>query len=113
MITMQAGLLNPEDIPLISIELAIAIGFLLAALFALRVQSRHPKLTSHGWRLIILGLFFLFVHGLFDVMDTLQFDSLTVDVLNVLDGSCFIIGLLLFAVGIYKIADFGSKLWEV
>ncbi|MCF2137940.1 MAG: hypothetical protein K9W43_11970 [Candidatus Thorarchaeota archaeon] len=110
---MQDGLLDPQDLPLISIELLIAIGFLMAFIFAFMVQSKHPKLTSKGWNKILAGLFFLMLHGIFDALDTLQFDDFTVDLLNVLDGSCFVIGLLLFALGIYGIAVYGASLWEV
>ncbi len=105
-------LLDPEDLFLISVESLIALGFVIALVFAYKVQLRHPKLTSQGWNKIIIGLAFLIFHAIFDALDTLQWDDFTVDVLNVFDGTCFVIGLILFALGIFGIAKYGAQLWE-
>ncbi|MDF1539216.1 MAG: hypothetical protein P1Q69_09985 [Candidatus Thorarchaeota archaeon] len=109
-ITIQAELIDPEDLVLIGVESLIVLGVLIALVIAFLVRSRHPKL-SQGWNFIILGLVFILLHGIFDVLDTMQFDSLVVDVLNVFDGATFLIGLLLFALGIYRIAEYGAKQW--
>mgnify|MGYP007065731100 CR=1 FL=1 len=112
-IDIQTGLLDPEDWFLISMESLIVIGLLIAAMLAYRVTKRYPKLTSHGWSIIILGIVFLIIHSVADVLDTLHFDDLIVDLLNVVDGATFVLGLVLFAIGIYQIAMFGAKQWRL
>lgn len=109
-IAIQAGLIDPEDMILIGVEFLIVVGLLIALVIAFLVRSRHPKL-SKGWNFIILGIVFILLHGIFDVLDTMQFDDLLVDTLNVFDGATFLIGLLLFAFGIYRIAEFGAQQW--
>ncbi len=94
-------------------ESLIVIGLLVAMMLAYRVTKRYPKLTSHGWSLIIIGIVFLIIHSIADVLDTLQLDDLVVDLLNIIDGSAFVVGLVLFAVGIYQIAVFGAKQWRL
>ncbi len=109
-VPIQTGLIDPDDIILISTEALIVVGLFLAVVLAYLVQKRHAKIAT-GWNLILLGLFFLFLHATFDMLDTLQIDDLIVDILQVLDGSTFVIGLIMFAIGIYRIADFGAKKW--
>ncbi len=111
MTAIQSGLLDPEDLVLIGVESLITLGLLGALIMAYLVQSRHPKLTSKGWTAIIIGLAFILLHAIFDVLDTLQWEDLVVDILNVLDGATFVLGLLLFAVGIYGIAEYGAEQW--
>ncbi|MHA1637745.1 MAG: hypothetical protein ACTSUO_03330 [Candidatus Thorarchaeota archaeon] len=110
---IQTSLIDPDDIFLIGMESMIVVGVLIAVIVAYLIQSRHPKITSMGWKTIIIGLAFILFHSIFDVLDTLQFDDLVVDVLNVLDGASFVIGLVLFALGIYKIAEFGAQQWGI
>jgi len=109
-IIIQAELIDPEDLVLIGVESLIVLGVLIALVVAFLVRSRHPKL-SKGWNFIILGLVFIVLHGVFDVLDTMQLDDLVVDILNVFDGATFLIGLLFFALGIYRIAEYGAKQW--
>ena len=109
-ITIQSELIDPEDLFLIGVETLIVLGALIALIAAFLVRSRHPKL-SQGWNFIILGLVFILLHGIFDVLDTMQLDDLVVDLLNVFDALTFLIGLLLFAMGIYRIAEYGAKQW--
>ena len=59
----------------------------------------------------MIGLVFMLIHAIFDVLDTMQWDDLVVDTFNVIDGATFVIGLLLFALGIYRIAEYGAKQW--
>ena len=108
---MQIELIEPDDFFLIGMESLIVIGLIVAFVFAFLVYSRYPKLTSQGWRSILIGLVFMLLHAIFDVLDTMQWDDIVVDALNVLDGATFVIGLLLFAMGIYKIAEYGAKQW--
>lgn len=110
-IAIQTGFLDPEDLFLIGAETLIALGVLGAIILAYLVQSRHPKLTSRGWSMIIIGLVFILLHSIFDVLDTLQWEDLVVDILNVLDGATFVLGLLLFAFGIFRIAEYGAQQW--
>ncbi|MHA1481105.1 MAG: hypothetical protein ACTSQZ_06755, partial [Candidatus Thorarchaeota archaeon] len=93
---MQVELIDPEDVFLISMESMIVIGLIGAIVFAYLVLSRYPKVTSQGWKLILIGLVFMLFHAIFDVLDTMQWDDIVVDTLNVLDGATFVIGLLLF-----------------
>ncbi|TFG14017.1 hypothetical protein EU537_04775 [Candidatus Thorarchaeota archaeon] len=108
---MQIGLLDPEDLFLISMESLIALGLFVATLFAYKIRKKHPRITSEGWTSIVAGIALLMFHAIFDALDTLQFDDSLVDVLNLFDGSTFVIGLLLFAYGVYRIADYGAKQW--
>ena len=94
-------------------ESMIVVGVLIAVIVAYLILSRHPKITAMGWKTIIIGLTFILVHAIFDVLDTLQFDDLVVDIFNVIDGATFVIGLVLFALGIYKIAEFGAQQWGI
>ena len=89
----------------------IVVGVLISVIVAYLILARHPKMTAMGWKTIIIGLIFILFHSVFDVLDTLQFDDVVVDSLNVLDGATFVIGLVLFALGIYKIAEFGAQQW--
>lgn len=108
---MQIELIEPDDFFLIGMESLIVIGLIGAIVFAYLVLSRYPKVTSQGWKLILIGLLFMLFHGIFDVLDTMQWDDIVVDILNVFDGATFVIGLLLFALGIYRIAEYGAKQW--
>ena len=108
---MQIELIEPDDVFLISMESMIVIGLIGAIVFAYLVQSRYPKVISQGWKYILIGLVFMLIHAIFDVLDTMQWDDLVVDTFNVIDGSTFVIGLLLFALGIYRIAEYGAKQW--
>ena len=108
---MQIELIDPEDVFLIGMESMIVIGLIGAIVFAYLVQSRYPKVISQGWKFILIGLVFMLIHAIFDVLDTMQWDDLVVDSLNVIDGATFVIGLLLFALGIYRIAEYGAKQW--
>ena len=111
MLAVQIELIEPDDVFLISMESMIVIGLIGAIVFAYLVQSRYPKVISQGWKFILIGLVFMFLHAIFDVLDTMQWDDLVVDSLNVLDGATFVIGLFLFALGIYRIAEYGAKQW--
>lgn len=108
---MQIELIKTDDLFLIGMESLIVIGLIGAIIFAYLVQSRYPKVTSQGWKFILIGLVFMLLHAIFDVLDTMQWDDLVVDSLNVIDGATFVIGLLLFALGIYRIAEYGAKQW--
>jgi hypothetical protein len=110
-ISLQVDLIDPEDLYLIGVESLIVLGVLVALVIAYLIQTRHEEI-ARGWNLVVIGLVFILIHSVFDVLDTLQWDDLIVDVLNVGDGVTFVIGLLLFALGIYRIADFGAKQWE-
>lgn len=112
MISIQINLLDPEDTFLISAETLIIIGLAIAVFFAYRIHKKHSSINT-GWNIILYGMISLLVHSIFDMLDTLQWDDFVVDVLNVLDGTAFVLGLLLLAVGIYKIAEFGAKKWEL
>ncbi|MHA2426312.1 MAG: hypothetical protein ACXAEF_16100 [Candidatus Thorarchaeota archaeon] len=105
-------MIDPEDLYLIGIESLIVLGVLVALVIAYLILSRHESIAK-GWNFVVYGLLFILLHSVFDVLDTLQWDDLTVDLLNVGDGVTFLIGLLLFALGIYRIAVFGAKQWEV
>ncbi len=109
-ISIQTNLIDPEDVFLISAEALIVIGLLVAVVFAFIVQKKHAKIAN-GWNFIFYGIIFLLLHSVFDMLDTLQLDDLIVDILNILDGSTFVLGLLMFAFGIYKIAEYGAKKW--
>ena len=106
--------LDPDDLFLISIEILITIGLLVNLLFALKIQSRFPDLTSKGWREIWLGLLGISLHSIFDVLDTLKWgmEDFT-DLLNVFDGFFFVLGLIVVGLGIYKIANYGATTWEL
>jgi hypothetical protein len=110
-VSLQVDLIDPEDLYLIGVESLIVLGVLVVLIIAYLILSRHEKIAK-GWNFVVFGLFFIFLHSVFDVLDTLQWDDLTVDILNVGDGVTFLIGLLLFALGIYRIAEFGAKQWE-
>ena len=110
MVTIQIDLIDPEDVYLIGVESLIVLGVLVALIIAYLIQSRHTKIAK-GWNFVVIGLGFILFHSIFDVLDTMQWDDLIVDVLNVLDGATFLIGLLLFALGIYRIAEYGAQQW--
>ncbi len=110
MISIQTNLIAPEDVFLISAEALIVVGLFVAVVFAYTIQKKHAKIAN-GWNFIFFGLIFLLLHSVFDTLDTLQIDDLLVDILNILDGSTFVLGLLMFAFGIYKIAEYGAKRW--
>ncbi|MBD3405982.1 MAG: hypothetical protein GF411_07650 [Candidatus Lokiarchaeota archaeon] len=103
--------MSPDDLFLFGVESLIAIGVAIAIVIAILVYLRYPTLTSRGWAIIIIGLIFILLHSVFDVFDTLQFDDIIVDILNILDGSTFVIGLILFAIGIYMITEYGAEQW--
>ncbi len=110
MISIQTSLIDPEDVFLISAEALIVVGLLVAVIFAYTIQKKHAKIAN-GWNIIFFGLIFLLLHSIFDTLDTLQLDDLIVDILQILDGSTFVLGLIMFAFGIYKIAEYGAKKW--
>lgn len=109
-ISIQTSLIDPEDVFLISIEVLIVIGLIVAIAFAYIVQKQHAKIAT-GWNFILFGLIFLMLHSAFDAFDTLQLDDVVIDTLQLLDGSTFVLGLLLFAFGIFKIAEYGRNKW--
>ncbi len=111
-VSLQVDLIDPDDLYLIGVESLIALGVLVALVIAYLILSRHEKIAK-GWNFVVFGLLFILIHSIFDVLDTLQWDDIVVDVLNVGDGITFLIGLLLFAIGLYRIAEFGAKQWEV
>ncbi|TXT56524.1 MAG: membrane protein of unknown function [Candidatus Thorarchaeota archaeon] len=111
MVTIQSELLSPDDLVLFGVESLIAIGVFIAIVIAILIHMRYPTLTSKGWRTIIIGMVFILLHSIFDAIDTLQFDELTIEILNLLDGSTFVVGLILFAFGIYNIAEYGAEQW--
>jgi hypothetical protein len=103
-------LIDPEDTFLVSAEALIIIGLFIAVILAYMIHKRHSSIAT-GWNFILFGMISLLAHSIFDMLDTFQWDDLVVDVLNVLDGFTFCLGLLLLALGIYKIAEFGAKKW--
>ena len=108
--------LDPEDQFLITMEFLILIGLFLSLILALRIRSRYPNLTSKGWLEICIGLFFIALHAGFDVLDTLKWavDAIDMpDLLNVFDGSFFLLGICLVGFGIMKIANYGAEAWEL
>lgn len=105
--------LDPEDIFLVTIEFLIVLGLLIALILAYRVGIRFPKLTSQGWTQIIIGIGGIFLHGIFDALDTLKWEIPEfTDWLNLFDGSFFVLGLLFIGIGIWKIANYGASAWE-
>ncbi len=103
-------LIDPEDTFLVGAEALIIVGLLIAVILAYMIHKRHASIAT-GWNFILFGMISLLFHAVFDMLDTFQWDDLVVDVLNVLDGFTFCLGLLLLAFGIYKIAEFGAKKW--
>ena len=119
---MISELLAEEDLFLILVELTIAIGLLIVCYLVIKIKRDYPKLTEEGWTFIVIGMISLLLHALFDALDTLDFMSITNneaqadfinDILNLLDGSGFLLGIMLLSLGIYKIADYGAKVWEI
>jgi len=110
-VAMQIGLLDPEDLFLISMESLIVLGLFTATVISYKIRKKHPRITSEGWTSIVAGIAILMFHAIFDALDTLQFDDFVIDILNLFDGLTFVIGLLLFAYGIYRIAEYGAKQW--
>lgn len=106
--------LNPDDLFLITMETIIVIGLIISLIIALMVRSRYPKLTSQGWFEIYAGIACILFHGVFDVLDTLEWSiEILTDWFNVFDGLFFVIGLILVGVGIWKIANYGATAWEL
>ncbi len=106
--------LEADDLFLISIEFLISIGLLVSLAFALKIRSRFPNLTVKGWLEICIGLLGIFVHGIFDVLDTFKWNIEDLnDILNVFDGLFFVLGLVLVGIGIMKIANYGATAWEL
>lgn len=108
---MQIGLLDPEDLFLISMESLIILGLFIATVLSYKIRKKHPRITSEGWTSIVAGIAVLMFHAILDALDTLQFDDFLIDILNLFDGLTFVIGLLLFSYGIYRIAENGAKQW--
>lgn len=88
----------------------------------IKIRKDYPKLTEEGWKFMVFGIFSLFLHSICDALDTLDYMDITNnenqadlinDILNLLDGSGYLIGILLLSLGIYKIANYGAKVWEI
>ena len=106
--------LDPEDLFLVTMEFLILIGLVFTLFLALRIRSRYPKLTSIGWLEICIGLLGVALHAVFDVLDTLKWSIEDMsDFLNVLDGSTFVLGLILVGIGITRVANYGAEAWEL
>lgn len=119
---MIYDLLPGEDLILFLFELTIAIGLLIVCFLVIKIKKDYPKLTEEGWTFIVLGMISLLLHALFDALDTLDFMQVTNNetqadfinkILNLLDGSGFLLGIMLLSLGIFKIANYGAKVWEI
>jgi hypothetical protein len=106
----------------------VAVGVVIV-LFSLLTWRRNPVLTKEGFLEIIFGFIAFTLHFLFDAIDTIatssqdyyeaqgllelaaSFDAIH-GTFDFLDGFFAIIGLLLIAVGILRIAAYGRKLWS-
>lgn len=105
-------MIDPDDLYLWTIELLIIVGLLVSVYFAIKVKSKYKYLTEHGWNTIVYGMIFILFHAIFDALDTLEWtDDVITDMLNVLDGGTFVIGLCIVAFGIWKIAQYGDEIW--
>ena len=108
--------LDPEDQFLIIVEILTLVGLLISSFLALRIRSRYPNLTSKGWLEVCIGLFSMALHAGFDVLDTLKWSIEEIDMsdlLNVFDGSFFLLGICLVGLGIWKTASYGAKEWDL
>jgi hypothetical protein len=106
--------LEPDDLFLISIEFLISVGLLISLAFALKIRSHYPNLTEKGWLEISTGLLGIFLHSIFDVLDTLKWSIEDLnDLLNVFDGLFFVLGIVLIGIGIMRIANYGAIAWEL
>ncbi len=103
--------LDSADLFLFVVEIIIAFGFLVVFLFSLFMSTDYHKI-SKGWNFVIVGLFFIFIHAVFDVLDTLKWEKkITRDILDFFDGLFFVFGLLLLALGILRINKHSKTLW--
>ncbi|MHA1968620.1 MAG: hypothetical protein ACW964_12545 [Candidatus Hodarchaeales archaeon] len=106
--------LDSDDLFLVTMESLILIGLVITLILALRIRSRYPNLTSIGWLEICVGLLGVALHAVFDVLDTFKWSIEDMsDLLNVFDGSTFVLGLILVGIGILRVANYGAKAWEM
>lgn len=103
--------LDSADLFLFIVEIIIAFGFLVVFLFSLFISTDYHKI-SKGWNCVIGGLFFIFLHAVCDVLDTLKWEKRKIrDILDFFDGLFFVVGLLLLAFGILRINKHSKTLW--
>ena len=120
---------DPSDVAVLAGELFLVAVGAVVILFSLLTWRRNPVLAKEGFLEIIFGFIAFTLHFLFDGLDTIATSSTvyyeaqglsglaaSYDALygtfDFLDGFFAIIGLLLIAIGILRIAAYGKKLWK-
>lgn len=101
-----------EDIPTFTIEMAIFIAGIAAAMIAIFIFLNYRKLAKQGLPECIVGFFIFAFHSLFDALDTICEVDLLKDNLDFMDSYFSIIGLILIGIGILRISIYGAKIWK-
>jgi len=119
---------DPSDVAVLTGELFLVVVGAVIVILSVLIWRNYPVLTKEGFLEIIFGFIAFTLHFLFDALDTIATASEnfyeTQGLLDVaasfgviygtfdfLDGLFTIIGLLLIAIGILRIAAYGKQLW--
>jgi hypothetical protein len=105
-------LIDPSDLFLISIEIIISLGLLVALIISLMVRKKFLILANQGWNIVCLGIVCLLLHAIFDAIDTINLADVLIDILNLFDGLFFLLGIIILGFGIFKIANFSAEQWR-
>ena len=119
---------DPSDVAVLTGELFLVVVGAVIVILSVLIWRNYPVLTKEGFLEIIFGFIAFTLHFMFDALDTIATSSEnfyeTQGLLDVaasfgviygtfdfLDGLFTIIGLLLIAIGILRIAAYGKQLW--
>ena len=115
MLTIQGDgwAIETDDVLTFSVEIAIFVGFIVISVILLILRNKFPQLTKNGWIELVIGAVFIALKGLFDGLDTITLTDLYHDIFDSLEATFLFIGLILFGIGLLRIALYSSKVWEV
>lgn len=103
----------PDEAFTFSVEIAIASGFLIIWILIFILRNQYPQLTKNGWIELAIGVPCIILKGVFDGLDTVAPDGLIHDIFDSLEAIFILVGLILFGVGLLRMALYSSKVWEV
>jgi hypothetical protein len=105
--------IDAEDAFTFSVEMAIASGFLVIWILIFILRNQYPQITRNGWIELCIGAPCIILKGLFDGLDTIAPSGLAHDIFDSLEAVFILIGLVLFGVGLLRMALYSAKVWEV
>ncbi len=108
------SLLDSSDVIVLSIELIVLVGYLLSLIVTIIIYHKNKRIISISWLWFIGAQICLFLHSLFDALDTLNWQSEYIDDwFDLFDGILFVVGVVVISIALFLLVKKEKEIWSI